>query len=156
MKTALRNVNLLRSAINRDRLVETASALIAIYSRTGEAGAVLDRLAEILRGEGFPVDRPVAGHPAAPAVAARYQTGRPGPTVQFNGHLDTVHLPFVPPRIEGDLLRGSGSSDMKAGTAAAVEAMRALRETNLLPAGNILLTAHDLHESPWGDGSPTR
>ena len=28
-----------------------------------------------------------------------------------------------------------------------------LRETEALPGGGILLTAHDLHESPWGDGS---
>jgi acetylornithine deacetylase/succinyl-diaminopimelate desuccinylase-like protein len=42
---------------------------------------------------------------------------------------------------------------MKAGLAAAIEALRVVRETKLLPVGLILLTAHDLHESPWGDGS---
>src|SRR5207253_10987585 len=73
-------------------------------------------------------------------------------TLQYNGHLDTVHLPFVPPSVDGDLLRGSGSSDMKAGTAAAVEAMLALRDSGTLEIGGILLTAHDLHETPWGDG----
>jgi acetylornithine deacetylase len=40
---------------------------------------------------------------------------------------------------------------MKGGLAAAIEAMRALRDTDALPRGGILLTAHDLHESPWGD-----
>src|SRR5262249_37403421 len=43
--------------------------------------------------------------------------------------------------------------DMKGGIAAAVEALRVLREADALPGGGILLTAHDLHESPWGDGS---
>src|SRR3954454_14826146 len=42
---------------------------------------------------------------------------------------------------------------MKAGTAAAVEALLALRDADALPSGSILLTAHDLHETPWGDGS---
>src|SRR5262245_45258687 len=142
----------LRPFVRRDRLVETAVALVGVPSRTGEAGAVSDRLAEILRRDGFTVERPTGGYEAAPAVAVRFESGKPGPTVQFNGHLDTVHLPFVPPSIEGDLLRGSGSSDMKAGTAAAAEALLALRDADVLETGAILLTAHDLHETPWGDG----
>jgi acetylornithine deacetylase/succinyl-diaminopimelate desuccinylase-like protein len=142
----------LRSAIDRRRLVDTAVQLIAVPSRTGEAGAVSDRLAEILTADGFGVERPAAGHPTAPAVAVRFPSGRPGRTLQFNGHLDTVHLPFVPPQVSDDRLTGSGSSDMKAGIAAAVEALRALRDTGALPGGAVLLTAHDLHETPWGDG----
>jgi acetylornithine deacetylase/succinyl-diaminopimelate desuccinylase-like protein len=142
----------LRPFIRRDRLVETAVALIGVPSRTGEAGEVSDRLAAILEADGFTVERPTGGYDAAPAVAVRFDTGRPGPTVQFNGHLDTVHLPFVPPAIDGDHITGSGASDMKSGIAAAVEALRALRDSGALPGGSILLTAHDLHESPWGDG----
>jgi acetylornithine deacetylase/succinyl-diaminopimelate desuccinylase-like protein len=138
--------------VKQERLLDMAQRLVAVPSRTGEAGAVLDCLAEILRAEGFQVDRPVADHSPAPAVAVRWQGRSPGKTLQYNGHLDTVHLPFVPPRVEGDLLRGSGSADMKAGTAAAVEALLALRDADALERGAILLTAHDLHESPWGDG----
>ncbi len=41
---------------------------------------------------------------------------------------------------------------MKGGLAAAVEAVRALRDSGGLTAGSVLLTAHDLHEAPWGDG----
>jgi acetylornithine deacetylase/succinyl-diaminopimelate desuccinylase-like protein len=106
----------------------------------------------MLQSEGFKVERPTGGYEAAPAVAVRLDSSRPGKTLQMNGHLDTVHLPFVPPSIQGDRITGSGSSDMKAGIAAAVEALRALRATKLLPGGSVLLTAHDLHESPWGDG----
>jgi acetylornithine deacetylase/succinyl-diaminopimelate desuccinylase-like protein len=143
----------LRGAVNRRRLVETALALVAVPSRTGEAGAAADRLAELLTADGFAVERPVAGHPAAPAVAVRLAASAPGRTLQFNGHLDTVHLPFVPPAVEGHRLTGSGSADMKASIAAAVEALRVLRDTGALSAGSLLLTAHDLHETPWGDGS---
>lgn len=138
--------------IDRDRLVATAVRLIAAPSPTGSARAALDVLAEILNSDGFDVDRPAGGHPAAPAVVVRWSSGRPGRTLQFNGHLDTVHLPFVPPRVNGNLIEGSGASDMKSGTAAAVEALRALRDAGALPRGSILLTAHDLHEAPWGFG----
>lgn len=140
------------SKVNRERLLQTAIDLVAVPSRTGEARQVLDRLAEILEQDDFSVERPTGGYDTAPAVAVRWTPGEIGKTIQFNGHLDTVHLPFVPPKVEGDLLKGSGSSDMKAGTAAAVEALRALRDAEVLDRGSILLTAHDLHETPWGDG----
>jgi acetylornithine deacetylase/succinyl-diaminopimelate desuccinylase-like protein len=140
------------AAVRPQRLLDTATRLIAAPSWTGAARPALDCLAEILCGDGFAVERPTGGHFAAPAVLVRLGGKKPGKTLQFNGHLDTVHLPFVPPRIEGDRLRGSGSSDMKAGTAAAVEALRAVRDTDALQAGEILFTANDLHEAPWGDG----
>src|SRR4051812_43710809 len=90
----------LKSFVNRDRLVETAVRLIEIPSPTGNAAAVCDRLAEILAADGFEVERPEGGYPTAPAVAVRFTGGRPGRTLQFNGHLDTVHLPFVAPKVE--------------------------------------------------------
>lgn len=140
-------------AVNRDRLVDTAMRLISKPSPTGRAGAVADELAAILREDGFVVERPAAGHPSAPAVVARLSSGAAGRILQFDGHLDTVHLPFVPPKVSGDRLLGSGSADMKGGIAASVEALRAIRDSGGLEGGSILLTAHDLHESPWGDGS---
>ena len=148
-----RTIERLRNSLDPDRLVETAVRLIEVPSPTRSAAAVADRLAEMLTSEGFPVERPDAGWPDAPAVVARLGAALSGRALQFNGHLDTVHLPFVPPRVENGFLRGSGAADMKGGIAAAFEAMRILRETGLLKAGSVLLTAHDLHESPWGDGS---
>ncbi|MCS6977798.1 MAG: M20/M25/M40 family metallo-hydrolase [Gemmatales bacterium] len=142
----------LRSALNRDRLVQTAKELIAVPSPTGQAGAVLDRAAEMLENAGFAVRRAAGGHESAPAVVARFDSGEPGRVIQFDGHLDTVHLPFCPPRLEGDWLRGSGASDMKSGVAASIEAVRMLQESGLLKRGAVLLTLHDLHEAPWGRG----
>ena len=142
----------LKLAINRQRLIETVVRLVEVPSRTGEARGVCDRLAEILAEDGFNVERPAGGYAASPAVAVRFDSGRPGRTLQFEGHLDTVHLPFVPPNVEDGRITGSGSCDMKGGIAAAVEALRALREAGVLAGGSILLTAHDLHEAPWGDG----
>jgi acetylornithine deacetylase/succinyl-diaminopimelate desuccinylase-like protein len=142
----------LRSCVDRRRLLAIAERLIAVPSPTGRAGAASDTLAQILIEEGFAVERPEAGHPDSPAVVVRLASGRVGRVLQFDGHLDTVHLPFAPPRIEGDRLTGSGASDMKGGIAAAVEALLTLRDADALPAGEVLLTAHDLHEAPWGFG----
>jgi acetylornithine deacetylase/succinyl-diaminopimelate desuccinylase-like protein len=142
----------LQRAVDRRRLAATACRLIEVPSPTGEAGAAADALARLLEEEGFAVERLEGGHPRAPAVSAELSSGRAGRRLQLDGHLDTVHLPFVPPRQSGDLLTGSGAADMKGGLAAAVEALRVLRETAALPAGSVLLTAHDLHEAPWGRG----
>jgi acetylornithine deacetylase/succinyl-diaminopimelate desuccinylase-like protein len=139
------------ASVSDRRLLDTALRLIEVPSPTCDAGAVADRLTEILRADGFEVERPVANWPQAPAVLTRLRSGRPGRTLQFDGHLDTVHLPFVAPRIDDGILTGSGASDMKGGVAAAVEALRALRDSDSLTAGEVLFTAHDHHEGPWGD-----
>ena len=144
-------VEIIRDSIDQQRLLETALALIDIPSPTRSAGKVADRLAQILEKDGFQVERPVADWPEAPAVVVRFDSGRPGRTLQFDGHLDTVHLPFAPARYENGYLYGSGAADMKGGIAAFVEALRAVRDTRTLTGGQILLTAHDHHEGPWGD-----
>ena len=146
----------LLAAVKPERLLQTAMALVEVPSPTRSAGAAADRLAAILGEDGFKVERPVADWPESPAVVTRFDSGRPGRTLQFDGHLDTVHLPFAPPRFEQGVLHGSGVSDMKGGIAAFVEALRVLRETGALSGGGILLTAHDHHEGPWGDGRQVR
>src|SRR5829696_5746356 len=95
-----------RSHVRRDRLLDTAVRLVSVPSPTGNAGAVLDALADLLTADGFQVERDPATHPIAPAVLVRLGSGRPGKCLQFDGHLDVVHLPFVPPSVDGNLLRG--------------------------------------------------
>ena len=142
----------IKEHVDRRRLLEIARRLIAAPSPTGQAGAAAAALAEVLSAEGFTVERPAGGHPEAPAVVVRLEGQVPGRVLQFNGHLDTVHLPYQPPGIDRDHLTGSGASDMKGGLAAAVEAMLALRDAGGPAAGAVLLVAHELHEAPWGFG----
>ena len=114
-------------SVNRERLLDTARQLVAIPSKTGHAGDVSNHLDQLLRRDGFRIQREAGGHSDAPAVLARCESGSAGKCLQFNGHLDVVHLPYVPPSIEGNLLKVSGSCDMKGGIATAIEAMRAVR-----------------------------
>jgi len=70
-----------------------------------------------------------------------------GPTVILQGHVDVVPPgdraawpgdPFTP-RVEGDLLHGRGACDMKAGVAANLAALTAIRASGVRLAGRLAL-----------------
>lgn len=88
----------------------------------GEAGCA-HVLAEVLGGWGFRLEWQEVRDGRSNVLARIGEPGRGAPTLMFNGHLDVVgvegmdHAPFAP-TIEGDLLYGRGSCDMKAGVAA--------------------------------------
>ena len=79
-------IDKIRRAIQPERLLDTAVQLIEVPSPTRSAGAVADLLEQILRGDGFDVERPEAGWPDAPAVVTRLDSGIEGRTLQFDGH----------------------------------------------------------------------
>ena len=68
---SLSTIQRIQRAVNPQRLLDTAIALVEIPSPTCAAGAVAHRLAEILHADGFTVERPVADWPEAPAVVVR-------------------------------------------------------------------------------------
>jgi len=93
-----------------------------------------------LRGEGTPGDSD--RHPRT-NVLARYETGRPGPTLHFNGHIDVVQVgqgwtvdPFAG-EIRDGRLYGRGACDMKGGLAAAIVAAETVIEAGLPIQGAI-------------------
>ena len=110
----------------------TAIWLIARPSLTGSAGPPR-------RTRGRPLGRRVRGQPPAGRALGRasrrgpVRFRRPGRTLQFNGHLDTVHLPLVPrsPRPHRAVGRHEGGI-------AAAEAMRAVRDAGGFAGGGIL------------------
>lgn len=142
--------------VDGKRLLHIATELVSVPSPTLSAGPVADRLAALLMEYGFEVERAEANWPSAPAVVVRLQADEPGPILQFDGHLDTVHLPFAPPRFVDGMLHGSGTADMKGGIAAAVEALIVLRDSGAIRSGGVLFTAHEHHEGPWGDRRQVR
>jgi succinyl-diaminopimelate desuccinylase len=86
---------------------------------------------EYLRGTGAPGDS--ERYPRT-NVIARYEAGRPGPCLHFNGHIDVVEPgrgwtvePFAGVVREGRVY-GRGTCDMKGGLAAAIVAVESLLE----------------------------
>ncbi len=93
-----------------------------------------------IRGEGTPGD---SDRYPRTNVVGRYETGRPGPTVHFNGHIDVVEAgagwsvdPFAGVVRDGRIF-GRGTCDMKGGLAAAVVAVEALLASGLPLEGAI-------------------
>lgn len=97
-------------------VVSLTRALIDIESVSGDEQMIADAVEVALRGQPhLQVTR--HGH----TIVARTQLGR-ADRVVIAGHLDTVPLnDNLPSRIEGEVLHGLGSCDMKAGDAVALK-----------------------------------
>jgi len=109
-----------RTADLRTWLTDKVLDLCARDSTSGEEDALLPILRPLLAELGAEVvEQPVA--PGRTNVLATW--GRP--RVLFSTHLDTVP-PFLPPRLEGDLLHGRGACDAKGQIVAQLGAVRRL------------------------------
>lgn len=126
----------------RRRLVD----LVRMPSLGGSEEAAVSRIAEWLVRTGAEIDlwsdpaTELRGHPDypgheierawVPVVAARVRGRRPGPALLLTGHVDVVPpgdwnqwtLEPFSGAVDGDRLYGRGSSDMKSGLVAALEA----------------------------------
>jgi acetylornithine deacetylase len=105
-------------------VVALARELIDIDSTTGREGEVAARLAGVLRDRGYSVlEQPVgvANSGRCNVIAAAGE-----PLVVFSTHFDCVP-PFIPSRVEGDVLYGRGACDAKGILAAQVAAAERLR-----------------------------
>src|SRR5690349_3675723 len=135
--------------------------LVKLPSLTGEEGPAQDFMVGQLRAMGLSVTRfavddaqlqTLPGYsPAVPGLEhdnvvgthrPKHPTGR---SLILNGHIDVVPVgalelwttPPFQPRIEGDRLYGRGAGDMKAGIAAKLIALRALKRLGLQPSATV-------------------
>jgi len=100
-------------------------------------------------------------HSHAPVVVGTHKPNlAKGKSLILNGHIDVVPLGPVdlwthPPysgHIEGDRLYGRGSGDMRAGHAANLHALDALRRIGLQPAADVILESV-VEEESTGNGT---
>lgn len=145
-------VRLAAGAVSRRRVMEETYRFISVPSPTGSEAAFAGLFADTLSDLGLEttLDEEFEG---SPSVIGRLRGSGGGPTLQLDGHTDTVPIVHGPPWIdfEKDVVSGRGSADMKGGLAAMCEALRALKEADVRPRGDVLVTAHGLHEAPMGD-----
>ncbi len=149
--------------IDADRTRHDLEELIAIPSITGHEGAIQDRLAEMLAGDGLAVERfdgdltalatdlrfpgTEVEHEGLPVVVGRFDTGLPGPTIMLDAHVDVVppgdpatwSTPAFVPAVRDGNVYGRGACDMKGGLVAALAAIRALVARPAGLTGQVLL-----------------
>ncbi len=149
--------------IDRDRLVEWASSAIAIPSFTGSEEAMAAFMADTFLALGLEVQWQQVEEARANVVGTLRGAGG-GPTLMFNGHMDTsysgkepwlAHVPgFQPePFVREGRLYGLGISNMKGALACYVEALRALTDSSVRLRGDVLVAAvcGEIEKAQFGD-----
>ena len=132
------------SKVSLDLAVDGAqltAALVDVESVSGDEA----RLADL-------VERALRSYPALDVardgnvVLARTSLGRPHRVV-LAGHLDTVPIAAnVPSRLDGDLLYGCGTSDMKSGVAVMLRVAHLVGSGALAPAVDLTWVLYDCEE----------
>ncbi|HEU0337671.1 MAG TPA: M20/M25/M40 family metallo-hydrolase [Gaiellaceae bacterium] len=149
--------------VDRDRLVETASRMIDTPSFTGSEQAMAELMVELLDGLGLHVQWQQVEDGRANVLGVRAGTGG-GPSLMFNGHMDTSYsgrepwlrgVPGFQPSafVEDGRLYGLGISNMKGALACYVEALRALADAGFQLRGDVLVAAvcGEIEKTQQGD-----
>ena len=136
----------LAQQVDAQRITQMTLDMVRIPSPPGQERAVSEFYADALREIGLEVELDEE-YADSPSVVAWLRGEGAGPTLQLDGHTDAIDLPGPTPRFEDGYIYGRGSEDMKASLAAMAEAARLIRAAGVRLRGDLLLTAHGLHES---------
>src|SRR5215218_6087403 len=137
--------------IDERRLVELALRLVSTPSFTGSEQAAAELMRDELDDAGLQVQWQQVEDGRANVLGTWAGAGG-GPSLMFNGHLDTSYsgrepwlqgIPgFQPEGFEQDgRIYGLGISNMKGAVAAYIEAVRALQDNNVSLKGDVLIAA---------------
>ena len=149
--------------IDRDRLVDLALRLVSTPSFTGSEQAAAELMRDVLDGIGLQTQWQQVEDGRANVLGTWAGAGG-GPTLMFNGHLDTSYsgrepwlqgIPgFQPEGFERDgRIYGLGISNMKGALACYVEAVRALQDAGVRLRGDVLIAAvaGEIEKTQQGD-----
>ncbi len=150
-------------AIDRDRLVETASRMIGVHSFTGDEEGMARLMAELLEARSLHVQWQQVEDGRANVLGTWAGAGG-GPSLMFNGHMDTSYSGrepwlrsvrgFQPSAfVQDGRLYGLGISNMKGALACYVEAVSALQDGGVRLRGDVLLAAvcGEIEKTQHGD-----
>jgi acetylornithine deacetylase len=151
--------------------------LVRFASNRGQEQALQDHVFRALRARGYAIDRfamdraAIERHPGGSRFSPQHSASpivvgihRPrdetGHSLILQSHVDIVPAgpedmwsgPPFEPRIEGDWMYGRGSADMKAGAAANIFALDALRRVGLQPAATVYVQSV-VEEESTGNGA---
>ena len=151
--------------VDRDRLVDTASRMIGVHSFTGDEQSMAELMVSLYEPLGLAVQWQQVEDNRANALGT-WQGAGGGPTLMFNGHMDTSYsgrepwlrnVPgFQPQAFEREgRLYGLGISNMKGALACYVEAVRALQDAGVRLRGDVLIAAvcGEIEKTQYGDAT---
>lgn len=150
-------------AVDRDRLVALALDLVGIPSPTGSELTMANRMRDVLVELGLSVSVQEV-EDGRPNVLGTWEGVGDGPTLMFNGHMDTSNsgrepwlagIPGFQPEgfVRDGRIYGLGIVNMKGSLACYVEAVQALQDTGLRLRGDVLIAAvsGEIEKAQWGD-----
>ena len=150
-------------AVDRERLVDTASQMVNVHSFTGDEQRMADLMVAIFDGMGLHVQWQQVEDGRANTLGTWSGAGG-GSSLMFNGHMDTSYsgrepwlrgVPgFQPSAFQRDgRLYGLGISNMKGALACYVEAVRALQDGGVRLRGDVLIAAvsGEIEKTQQGD-----
>ena len=139
------------SKINKERVVKLVQDMVRFQSYTGEELELAEFMSSWLEKQGFQVDLqecvPTSYHKKSANVIATLKGTGGGMSLMFNGHLDIDPVcgewkydPFDPIIFDGNKINGIGTTNMKGGDAAMIEAVLALRDAGVRLKGDVIIT----------------
>jgi acetylornithine deacetylase/succinyl-diaminopimelate desuccinylase-like protein len=153
------SVHPLVEQVDRNRIIEIASQLIAIPSPSGEEKAIMDFVADWCDQRGLKYTI-VANDPNRPNVIVSIGDPAGGPVIAMNGHLDTVPVsdpekwasgPYEPRVSEdGKKIFGRGASDMKSSVGVMLYVIDLLKDTPLKGCLQAHVVSDEETSAKWG------